>query len=119
MSDNEDHRSDKPRKWSGPSPGIEALKSSFYTYGTNDQSARFVKTTRSIAEYVGREMDKEMWTLVLERKETEYEMPEEPGKKASTSRIERYKMELKIALEDGKRYRRHKARVLWDNVRLR
>ena len=111
MSDNEDHRSDKPRKWSGPSPGIEALKSSFYTYGTNDQSARFVKTTRSIAEYVGREMDKEMWTLVLERKETEFKEPRDPGSRATKGQLEKYKMELRIYLEDGKRYQRQKGRV--------
>ena len=59
-TDNEDHRSGKTHKWSGPRTGIEALKSSFYMYGTVYQSEKFAKATKSILEYVGREIDKEM-----------------------------------------------------------
>ena len=66
MSDESaDHRSDgkkKPVQYNKGFKGLEELRGNVYTYGTMDQSERFVRTTKLLAEYVGTEFGKQMWT---------------------------------------------------------
>jgi hypothetical protein len=43
---------------------IAELGNNLYQYGTQDQGDRFTRTTKAIADYVGREYSKEMKLLV-------------------------------------------------------
>ncbi len=91
--------------------GIEELRGSVYQYGTQTQAERYLKTTKAIAEYVGKEHGKEMWKLINDKEETEFEEPAEPKEDASKASMEKYKMLLKMNIEDEKRYKRQKAKV--------
>jgi hypothetical protein len=48
---------------------IVELGNNVYQYGTRDQGDRFTRTTKVIANYVGREYSKEMRLLVKNQKE--------------------------------------------------
>ena len=81
------------------------LEGSVYPYGTLNQSDRFIKTTKAIAEY----LSKEMWTLVSKKEETEFEEPNDPGKSALKGQLKKYKMELKLVMEEKKTYKKENA----------
>jgi len=94
--------------------GLPELKGQLYTYGTPGQAEKYMKTTTAIAEYVGTMISREMWTLVEKKKETAFDEPAIPtDEEAAESRavMEKYKMLLKISIDDGKQYKRDKAKV--------
>jgi len=86
-------------------------KSSVYTYGVPGQIERYIKTTKMIAEHVGKTFGKEMWRLVNDREETDFKEPKDPGDSATRGALERYKMLLKAHLDDKKEYEKQKAKV--------
>ena len=113
--ESKDHRSDGKKKqvyqYNKGFVGLEPLKGNVFSYGTLDQSERFIKTSKVIAEYVGTEYRKEMWTLVSKKEETTFKEPVDPGKDATKGQLEKYKMELKAMMDDEKKYKKEKAKV--------
>ena len=93
--------------------GIERLRGSTYSYGTHDQVARFTKTTKDIAEYTSTtfKYGKEMWTLIQDKAETVFTEPTEVEKAATWSQMEKYKMLLRMWIDNEKAYKRDKAKV--------
>lgn len=109
-----DHRSDrqkKPVQYSKVVVGLEELRGNVYSFGTLDQSERYVRTTKLLAEYVGTEFGKEMWTLVSKKLETTFTEPVDPGTDATKGQLEKYKMQLQEVMRDEKRYKKEKAKV--------
>jgi uncharacterized glyoxalase superfamily protein PhnB len=68
-----------------------------------------MSTTRAVADYVRRAYGKEMWKLVQEGEETKFEELDNPGDQATkaTVTLEKYKMLLKMSLDDTKQYKRN------------
>jgi len=91
--------------------GLEELRGNVYPYGVNGQQEKYLKTTRAIAEYVGRVYDKSMWRLVSKRTETTFEKPKLPDDEKSRAQMEEYRMLLKISTEEKKQYTTNKAKV--------
>ena len=86
--------------------GIDELRQFQFKYGTLDQSENYEKARKGIAEYAGTKMDKDMWRLAWHKEEREFEEPTDPGEKPTPGQMEKYKMELKIDLEEKKNYTR-------------
>ena len=94
--------------------GIEGLRGSLYSYGTHDQVAKFMKTTEAIAEYTGTtyKHGKEMWTLIQDKQEPTFTEPSPPADdKVSRAGMEKYKMLLRMYIDEEKEYKRDKAKV--------
>jgi Zinc knuckle len=110
MGKEDDRRSGKGTK-SFEKSGVGDLGGKVFTYGVAGQKERYMSTTRAIADYVGRTYGKEMWKLVQEREETKFEEPDDPGDQATKAALEKYKMLLKMSLDDMKQYKQNKAKV--------
>ena len=54
------------------------LGTNVYMYGTKNQSETYTKTTKAIAEYVGKTYSKAMRLLVKDGKESPEQPPKEP-----------------------------------------
>lgn len=91
--------------------GLRELQGKMYVYGVPGQKEKFINTTRAIADYVGTVYGKEMWKLVQEKEETEHDEPDDPGEDATKGEIERYKMLLKMSLDDERLYLQNKSKV--------
>ena len=91
--------------------GIDELRQFQFKYGTLDQSENYEKARKGIAEYAGTKMDKDMWRLAWHKEEREFEEPTDPGDKPTPGQMEKYKMELKIDLEEKKNYRKNKGKL--------
>ena len=91
--------------------GIEELRGNVYTYGTRNQSDRFLKTTRAIAEFAGSKFGKDMFKLVRDREETTISLPEEPADSASKAKIETYKIKYSKKVDEQRDYKRNKEKL--------
>jgi Zinc knuckle len=108
-SDQEDNKSGGKGNSFKKNSGNE--KGYVYTYGIPGQTDRYIKTTKAIAEQVGKTYGKEMWRLVNDREETEFEEPKDPGDAATKGQLEKYKMLLKAHIDEMKEYKKQKAKV--------
>ena len=85
--------------------GIEELKGNVYTYGTRNQSDRFLMTTRAIAEFAGSKFGKDMFKLVRDREETTILLLDEPSDSASKAEIETYKIKYSKKVDEQRDYK--------------
>jgi hypothetical protein len=91
--------------------GIPELAGHVYIVGPG-QADRFRKTTEALAEYAGRNFMEEMHDLVLNGAEATFpEPPDLPDDQAKGAKLEKYKIQLKMALDEEKKYKSDKARV--------
>ena len=77
---------------------VGELKGKIYHYGTPNQAAVFNKVSKAIAEHASICISEEMWSLMHDKKEAEFEEPKDPGSKATKGELEKYKMLLKMVL---------------------
>lgn len=91
--------------------GIPELAGHVYIVGPG-QADMFRKTTDAIAEYVGRVMMDEMYDLVYNGKEATFTEPADLSEDdAKGTKLEKYKIQLKMVLDEEKKYKSDKARV--------
>ena len=58
-----------PHNYNMAEEGTEELKGHVNRYGVPGQAERYMKTTKAVAEYVGRVYGKDMWKLVHEKQQ--------------------------------------------------
>ena len=91
--------------------GIPELAGHVYIVGPG-QADKFRKTTDAIAEYVGRVMMDEMYDLVYNGNEATFTEPADlPETEAKGTKLEKYKIQLKMVLDEQKKYKSDKACV--------
>ena len=91
--------------------GIPELAGHVYIYGTG-QADKFRKTTQAIGEYAGRVMMEEMYDLICNGKEGDFPEPTDlPDAEAKGTKLEKYRIQLKMILDKQEKYRADKARV--------
>lgn len=90
---------------------VDQLKGHIYTYGVPGQAQKYLKTTRAIADYVRVKYGKDMYNLVRNLKETEYQEPDEPAGNVKQTVLKRYEALCKEAWGDQKQYKREKGIV--------
>jgi hypothetical protein len=95
---------------------IDGLKGFYFVYGTQDQTERFTKSTKGIAEYVGITIGKEMCKLVQKRVETKFTEPTPPNMKKGDDiphgEMEGFKIKLRQVIDQQREYERNKSKVL-------
>ena len=91
--------------------GMEELKDHYFVIGTTGQAEKYRRTKEAIATYVGATFGKEMWTLVHELKEATFDEPQDIKDDATKGEIERYRIKMKMHLEEEKLYKRNKGKV--------
>jgi hypothetical protein len=93
--------------------GIDELRGYTFQYGTADQQARFTKSKKALADYVGINSDcgQDLFTAIMEGVEPEFEEPEDPGKTATKGQLQRYGILLKKVLAKEERYTIEKGKV--------
>jgi hypothetical protein len=91
--------------------GIEELRGHIFTYGNKTQTDKYLKTRKALGEYVGTKYGRRMWCLVVKKKEAEFPDPDDPGEDATRAQLEKFKMLLRVNIEDEKKYREDKALV--------
>ena len=79
-----------------------ALRGHSYSYGTKDQVAKYLATTRVIAEHAATtfEHGKDLWTLIETGTEPTFKKPPDVKDTASWSEKEEYKMLLREYLDN-------------------
>ena len=82
-----------------------------YVYGSKNQGDTYLKTTEAIAEYVGREYNKFMRTLVKMSIETVPTEPDEPTGTVTQYAMEKYKKQLSRYYDQLDKYEEYKAKV--------
>ena len=87
------------------------MKNNIYTYGAKNQSEKYMKTTEAIGDYVGREYNKAMRTLVKKMKESKPSEPAKPEKEASDADLKEYEKKLDRYLKRSDVYDEYKAKV--------
>jgi hypothetical protein len=112
MGERNDHTGNKPRSARGDVPtgtshkfqGLAELADSVFTSGAG-RSDKFRKTHEAVAEFAGRTIMNEMYVLVLNGTEATFPEPNElDPKEAQGSKLERYRILLKQALEKQDKY---------------
>ena len=89
------------------------LGSNVYTYGTKNQALKYIKTTKYIAEYVGREYGRAMQMLVKDLKESRPEKPNEPrAREPTTYQVKDYEKQLNPYYDKTDKYDENKAKVI-------
>jgi len=104
----------KPRSGDRPAQSNETgLSMCTYSYGTHDQVARFTDATKAIAELAGTTYNygKEIWTLLMDKTEATFPEPSAPADATDKAALEKYKMLLRMWIDDEKEYRRDKSKV--------
>ena len=110
MATNGNKDNNKDRK-SGSVISPDELKGYFYVYGDTDQSDRYLRTTRRIADYVAQRFTKQIGALVEKGEEAAFEEPIDPEKDASRTAEKHFEMELKMTMEREEKYKQDKAKV--------
>ena len=91
---------------------IAELGNNVYLYGTRNQGNKYIKTTKAIAEYVGREYNKAMRILVKNLKESIPDEPSEPTRsKVTDVKMKKYEKELTRYYKKLDKYVEYKAKV--------
>jgi hypothetical protein len=98
---------------SGEGTRIEELRGYVFTFGVPGQQARYAKTKKAIAEYIGMTSDcgQDLYTAIMEGVEPEFVEPEDPGKSATKGQLQRYDILLKKVLAKEERYNIEKAKL--------
>jgi hypothetical protein len=93
--------------------GIEELRGHYFAYGVPGQQAKFTKTKKAIADYVGITSDcgQELYTAIMEGVEPEFVEPEDPGKAATKGQLQRYDILLKKVLAKEEKYNVEKGKL--------
>ena len=92
-------------------PGLEELDGYQYTIGTQVQKEQFMRTTKALEDFLGRNVDKALRMLVKKGEEATFPAPDRPGEGAAQADWELYRVELKLYADDKKRYERNKAKL--------
>jgi hypothetical protein len=91
--------------------GIDELRGYIFIYGSKMQAEKYLRTKKAIGEFVGTKYGKAMWSLVEKKQETTFKDPDEPDKDAKRAEVKKYKMLLKMRIEDKKKYQEDKSKV--------
>ena len=98
-------------KKEGRMPGLEELEGYQYSIGHPAQKEQFMRTTRALEDFLGRNVDKALRMLVKKGEEATFPAPDRPGEDATQADWELYRVELKLHADDKKRYERNKAKL--------
>jgi hypothetical protein len=93
--------------------GIDELRGHYFTYGVPGQQAKYAKTKKAVADYVGITSDcgQDLYIAIMEGVEPEFEEPEDPGKQATKGQLQRYDILLKKVLAKEEKYKIEKAKL--------
>jgi hypothetical protein len=102
-----------PRSGESPANSPEIAGLSTYSYGTHDQVARFTNATKDITELAGTtyKYGKEIWNLLMKKSEATFPEPSTPSNEKDRAAMEKYKMLLRMWIDDEENYRRDKSKV--------
>ena len=99
------------KKDSGRSTGLAELDGHKFILGSLNQSDVYLKTHKVLCTVLGKHFDKELRILVQKGVEPTFPAPADLGADATESEKEMHRAEIKMLLEDKRRYLRGKAQL--------
>ena len=93
--------------------GKEELKGYVFSYGGPGQVDQYLKTLKAFDYYFGTEWGPVIRTLVMEGTDPIYEEPAEPERTATVGALEKYRMKIRIILEQQEKFAKQKGQVFY------
>jgi hypothetical protein len=94
----------------GSTSGIK-LTGLRFVLGTTNQAEVYTRTVEMLADRAGIEISKEMRPLILDGVEAAFDEPDIPDDDAGKAAFEKYRMQLKMYLEDERQYEKDKSKL--------
>jgi len=82
-----------------------------FAFGRPDQVPTFIKSMKTLADYVGTKMNNNMYKLVKKRVETTFPKPKAPGEKAAKHVVDEHRELMKRKLDKEEKYNEDKAKL--------